>query len=450
MLKVSVTIAFLFSITINLLSCVSQDVTFTAKENSASKLKLISQLKALKGVRFKEIESEDRSSISLELFVTQYLDAQIPTLGTYEQRVFLSHVDERSPVVLNTSGYTAKNAKRKALSRALYANQISVEHRYFGQSANLPKWKYLNIRHSSDDIHRVVQLLKPIYKGKWISTGRSKGGMTAIFHRRFYPDDVDVTIPEVAPISLALEDKRYRLFLNNVGTVDRRKDIRRFQSNALSQREQIIDIFNQSGMHFDRFGGAEMVFEFSVLEFEFYYWQYSSHIELSKNISDPNDIYKILDKVVDISGTYSNKGVAWWEPYFYQSRTQLGGYSIKNAFIEPLLKSVKSPTFLNHAPQNTKLNYSAQSQEDVTLWLKLHGHKIAHIYGGIDPYTAAAVSRPLSSIDALYFVTPGIDHKAGVATLTAKQYAQLSQKLYDWIGYRLPEQSEYNQKRDDD
>ena len=36
-----------------------------------------------------------------------------------------------------------------------------------------------------------------------------KGGMTAIYHRRFYPDDVDGTVPYVAPISFGAPDLRY-------------------------------------------------------------------------------------------------------------------------------------------------------------------------------------------------------------------------------------------------
>ena len=33
--------------------------------------------------------------------------------------------------------------------------------------------------------------------------------MTAIYHRRFYPDDVDGTVPYVAPISFGAPDLRY-------------------------------------------------------------------------------------------------------------------------------------------------------------------------------------------------------------------------------------------------
>ena len=41
--------------------------------------------------------------------------------------------------------------------------------------------------------------LRPIYGAAWISTGASKGGMTVMYHRRFYPADVDGTVAYVAP-----------------------------------------------------------------------------------------------------------------------------------------------------------------------------------------------------------------------------------------------------------
>ena len=42
--------------------------------------------------------------------------------------------------------------------------------------------------------------------------------MTSVYHRRFYPDDVDATVAYVAPISFGAPDDRYIDFLANVGT----------------------------------------------------------------------------------------------------------------------------------------------------------------------------------------------------------------------------------------
>ena len=48
-------------------------------------------------------------------------------------------------------------------------------------------WEVLDIFQAAADHHRIVAALKSIYSGARINTGHSKGGMTAVFHRRFYP-----------------------------------------------------------------------------------------------------------------------------------------------------------------------------------------------------------------------------------------------------------------------
>ena len=63
------------------------------------------------------------------------------------------------------------------------------------------------------DHHRIVEVLKLIYPGKWIGTGISKGGQTAMFHRYFYPEDVDISVPYVAPLNFSTEDQRFIHFL---------------------------------------------------------------------------------------------------------------------------------------------------------------------------------------------------------------------------------------------
>ena len=61
-------------------------------------------------------------------------------------------------------------------------------------------WQYLNVEQAAEDHHLIVSHFKKIYPGEWISYGVSKNGMTALFHKRFYPEDVQATIAMVAPV----------------------------------------------------------------------------------------------------------------------------------------------------------------------------------------------------------------------------------------------------------
>ena len=117
------------------------------------------------------------------------------------------------------AGYALRPTYREELSELFDANMIFVEHRYFLESTPEPcDWQYLTAENSAEDLHAVTTAFKTLYPGKWISTGISKGGQTSLLYRVFFPDDVDVSVPYVAPLCYAREDGRHEPFLRRVGT----------------------------------------------------------------------------------------------------------------------------------------------------------------------------------------------------------------------------------------
>jgi hypothetical protein len=64
---------------------------------------------------------------------------------------------------LVTEGYGAYGNRAGELTRLLGANQIIVEHRFFGKSVPSPvNWADLTVRQSADDLHAVVMALRAI------------------------------------------------------------------------------------------------------------------------------------------------------------------------------------------------------------------------------------------------------------------------------------------------
>lgn len=166
--------------------------------------------------------------------VTQEVDPLGKQAGTFKQRVVLCHIGFDRPTVLVTEGYGGAYALRETyqeeLSKLLNANVIFVEYRYFLESKPDPlNWDYLTAENSAYDLHRITELFKQIYTGKWISTGISKGGQTTTLYRAYFPDDVDFSVPYVAPLNRGVEDGRHEIFLEKVGTKAERKKIRDFQ-----------------------------------------------------------------------------------------------------------------------------------------------------------------------------------------------------------------------------
>ena len=155
-------------------------------------------------------------------------------------------MDASKPVVIVTEGYAAGRNYTAELTSILGSNQIIVEHRYFGKSKpDSMDWKYLTVKQAAADHHRVISLFKEIYKEMWISTGISKGGQTALFHRRFYTDDVNATVAYVAPIPLADEDPRLNEFLETLGDESCREQMKRYQKRLLENRKELIHKYQE-------------------------------------------------------------------------------------------------------------------------------------------------------------------------------------------------------------
>src|SRR6185436_7501028 len=89
--------------------------------------------------------------------------------------------------------------------------------------------------------HHIVAVLRPILTGAWISEGGSKGGETSVFHRRFWPDDVDGTMAYVAPINLGLPDYRYDAYLDGIGPPACRQALKDLQVELLDHRRAMLE-----------------------------------------------------------------------------------------------------------------------------------------------------------------------------------------------------------------
>ena len=213
--------------------------------------------------------------------VTQEVDPLGKQAGTFKQRVVLCHIGFDRPTVLVTEGYGGAYALRETyqeeLSKLLNANVIFVEYRYFLESKPDPlNWDYLTAENSAYDLHRITELFKQIYTGKWISTGISKGGQTTTLYRAYFPDDVDFSVPYVAPLNRGVEDGRHEIFLEKVGTKAERKKIRDFQLEILKNRDELMPLFEayvkEKGYQFRV--PTEEIYDYSVLEYPFALWQW--------------------------------------------------------------------------------------------------------------------------------------------------------------------------------
>lgn len=165
-----------------------------------------------------------------------------PDGDTFQQRVFILFRGFDRPTILVTEGYLWQGfGDAEDIGKNLNANIVHVEHRNFGESYNQDqgKWEYETSAQVSADLHAVYQALKPIFKGKWMSTGTSKNGETSIDYAYYYPNDMDLAAAFCSPFNVSLSDKRFGNYLLNVGnTEEMRAMIKKHIRSALENGEE--------------------------------------------------------------------------------------------------------------------------------------------------------------------------------------------------------------------
>jgi hypothetical protein len=353
----------------------------------------------------------------------QPLDHENPSRGTFTQRVWLAHHKQAAPMVLSTLGYDLEQ-NREELTGILSANQISVEHRYFSASRPLPTdWSLLTIEQAAADHHAIVEAFRRIYGGAWISTGASKGGMTALIHRARYPEDVDGTVAYVAPYSKTIEDPRFLPFFDQVGDAACRARLLALERGLLLRKqEMILRMLAIPGDSFDRVG-PEAAFNYSVVSLRWYFWQYEP-------AADCNGLPAAGASDDELWAAFRARGlprfnaedheIARYEAYVYQAVRQLGYPAEPKQGLEDLLPPGPIPQGL---PVGENPSFDPAGMRAVQDWLLQHGERVMFVYGQDDPWSAGAFELGQGA-DLARFDVPGANHGAAISDLPDGPRAQ--------------------------
>jgi hypothetical protein len=402
---------------------------------------LAPKLRALRGVtEVKVLAPLKGFAESYELRFRQPLNHQNAEGPAFLQRVYVSHRNADRPVVLETEGYAALANRPTELAGILKSNQVIVEHRYFGRSRpDSLQWEYLTLKQSAEDLHAVVQSLKGLYRGKWVSTGASKGGQTTLVYRYWFPDDVDASVPYVAPVPLAQEDPRVFTFLNTVGDSTCRARIKAYQLRMLRDEaghiRRLEDFSKTTGTKFSI--GIPMAYEYAVLEYPFAFWQYGN--SACENIPGPGaSDSAAFDHLAKVVGFYlfSDAGVGFFGPFYYQAYTELGYYRYDITDFRGLLKTVRDATNRIFVPAGASVTYHCESMQNLNRWLQTKGDRIIYLYGETDTWTACAVQLT-GQADALKFINKGGPHGSRIRDLTPGQKEMLYAALERWLSMTI-------------
>lgn len=393
---------------------------------SANAQELLAFMKAQPQVKkIEEITGNPFFKHTYVVMVREPLNYKDTTDGFFLQRVFVGEKGKQNPTVLITEGYAANYAESpkyiNELSEVLDGNQICVEHRYFAKSKPEPlNWDYLTVENAANDHHSIVELFKPYFSGKWLNTGISKGGQTALAHRTFFPNDVDLTVAYVAPLNFGVEDGRHEPFIHKLGSDSCQQAIYQLQCEFLKRREAmkgfLKDYCDSKGYH-TRMTYDEMV-DYVTFEFPFAFWQWGYPCSEIPDLSvSDSALYSYFTKISE-PDYFTDEGSVPYQSFFYQAVRELGyyGYDIKPFKGLMSIKSAKGYLAKYMLPAECKVTYHPETSLMVDKFLRTKARNVMLIYGGSDPWsaTSAVVNDDPSNWK---IVAPGGSHKTRIRTL---------------------------------
>ena len=414
---------------------------FAQDKNSALKEKLnaleeISDVQKLESKFFKE---------KYVMYISQNVNPDNPSDGTFKQRVFVGLKGFDRPTVLVTEGYTANYASyfnyREELSELYDANIVIVEHRYFAQSVPEPAdWNFLTIENSAKDLHNVRQVFGRIFTGKWIATGISKGGSTCAYYRAFFPDDVDASVAYVAPISRAVVDGRHEKFLlKKVGTKNERAKIKDCQIEFMKRKPRLISMLDTFSVNhgYKYYRPLGEIYDYLVLEYEFSLWQWGTPVSTipSKGENDAVWFNYLVEMVGPDYFAYPSDNA----PFFYQTLKEFGyyGYSTKNIKKYTELKNTKDYVRQIMVPAEMRdVKFDKTVCKFTENFLKKNDPTLIFIYGENDPWTASGVAKWLNckkKQNMAVYVQPGGSHRARIYNMPDNMKKQITDKLDKWL-----------------
>jgi hypothetical protein len=411
---------------------------------AAAQSELYRKLKSIPGV-VEVKETRGNSSLfkeSYQVMFEQPLDHQHPDGEKFQQRFFLSHNDYAKPVLLETEGYAARGNSGNELEHILAGNQVTVEHRFFGQSVPPQRpWEFLTVKQSADDLHAIVSALKQVYPGKWVSSGTSKGGQTALFYKCYYPDDVDATVAYVAPLNVAQEDPRIYQFIQTTGDETTRNNIKQFQITMFKREDEILPLVKEQAerRHWTFAMGLPSAYEYGVLEYPYAFWQFGAK---ASEIPPPDaPASKLAEHYARINTLYyySDQGKKQFEPFLYQAFTEIGYYNYDITDFKEYMKTLKNPSNLSICPDGAKIVFNPATMAFVYHFLQYQANHVAYIYGELDAWSATQMQL-IGRTDAIKIVVAESHHGARVGGFSPAQKELFYSTMDRWLDMKVHRQ----------
>lgn len=434
-----------------LLAIAASMLLFLSNLKAQSLLPKLEQLFGAENV--KQIDSS-RFNQYYRLSIPQLIDHNDSSKGTFLNSVLLGFNNVSAPIVMESAAYgLTRNYKdlnyKTELTELLNANQIIVEHRYFGTSIpDSSTFKYLTYKQVSDDFHHIRQILNSLFPSKWIATGWSKGGDEAFAYKFYYPDDVEATVAYGISLTIEKEDKRFEEFMaEKRKTVDGQK-IYADQIYLLKNKKRLLPAYIDFVQNMEKFMGAdygdydaEVMYDYSVLDLANTFWQWYG--DYGKFKESTEQLYEELisygyhpiiskdssrDKLIYLFDGMSDKKM---QAHYYQAFSQGGYYGYDEKPFSKYLKQKDYPLDV-FAGQKTVFDNSFRVAQKK--YAETDVERVMLILSDTDPWSIICPIPLPPAKDNLKLVLKNSNHAVKLKDFDEATRNNAIQKLKSWIG----------------
>lgn len=387
--------------------------------------------------------------------VTQPIDHANAAKGRFSQRLLLGYNDASAPVVMETEGYslnpTQLDPKYKTeLTELLDANQIVVEHRYFGESIpDAANRKFLTYKQASDDYHSIRQKLDPIFRGGWATTGLSKTGDAAFAYKFFYPNDVKATLVYGISLTMEQEDKRFENYLRERRKTEAGKKIFADQIYLFENKKRLLPAYSELidfVIKLENFPRprleTETLYDYAVLELEVLFWQrfgknteeagakfdqmYDGFLKMGFKPSVPAATSR--DKLILALGLGTSL-TKETETLYYQAFTQGGYYGYDE---EPFKKYLKNENYSLARFIGEDVKFDPSFRRAQKKYAETTMSRMIFINAETDPWSVFSFNIRAGS-DNLKLVQKDANHSLKLKDFDHKTREAVLQKLKGWL-----------------
>ncbi len=392
------------------------------------------------------------------------LDWKHPDAGHFPQRVVVGLADNAAVNFLITDGYILRDSSMKMdhipridVINIYKGNSVWVEHRFFGESRpddltfdDTKYWEYFTCENSVSDYHDIYTKLAAVLGDRWISTGRSFGGLLTNVYASRYPEDMRAYVSYVAPCSRGPGEERFCDFLyTEIGNsafgeaeaARLRSMITALQVNLLKNKEVLLPRYREAmeehGRTYREYAAPDIVYDINVLEFCVQCWQqgiqpdkiealYSMPEETGEEqLAKASAVFSYMLSVQD-PDDWSSNSVIW--PYYIAAKTEIGQYHYDFSYLRKALEEagVENRLSITEDMEKTLLwnvvftddqkegfQYKRDFRGELVDSIEKTKAKIVMIYGGADPWYSIHIPE-VDNENIRTFVHPARSHRVQI------------------------------------